>query len=98
MDSHALTARDVSNDFFPTNRIAALGSVNKKVIESLDLELGVLSQPQYTFDDRRYLRFLNCRLFLQAIRRESCEKLLCGYFAVSNRREQIFDLGGAVVR
>src|SRR5687768_1221533 len=98
MDGYAFSPRDVSDHFFSADGTAALGTINQEIVESLDLKLGVGPEAEYPFDDCRYLRFFFRRMLLHAFRNQAGHDLLCGYLAVTDCGEKVFNLAVTVVR
>ena len=50
MDGNAFASRDVSDDLFATNRIAALRAVDQQFVKARDLELGVGADAEHPLD------------------------------------------------
>ena len=97
MHGDTLAARDVSNDLFAADWIAAFRAINQQVVETFDLKLGIASDAKNPLDNRSDFRFFFRRRLLQSIRGETGNDLFGGNLSKSDRREQILHFARTVL-
>ena len=98
MDRDAFAARDVTDNFFAADRIAALRSIHQQIVKTFHLKFCVGSQSENTFDDRCDPRLFFGYRFLHPVRNQPGNNLLRRDLPVADRREQILDFARAVFR
>ena len=104
MHGDAFAARDISDDRFAANRIAALGAVDHQIVDTFDLDDEIAAGPD---GPRRRAELPACcglggssaaRFLLgNLIGRELVQNLARRVAAVAERGVQVFDLADAVL-
>src|SRR5260370_1313147 len=97
MHRDALAARDISDDAFAANRIAALRAINQQIVAALHFNDEIAGGVRRLSGHRwRWLWNFSRRRF-HLIRRQLLQHLPRGKLAISQGRMQIFDLAAAIV-
>src|SRR5678815_3140758 len=89
MNGNTLASSDVSDDFFTTNGVAALGAIDEQFIETCDFELGIPSDAEHLLDCAGEAVLTIWRLVACSIRHKPGNNLLGGDPSVADRGQHI---------